>query len=59
MTFEQINEQFSWGSTGFCRAVVDNLGFQITIPECRAIASKTSAPAEFQALWEEGGNWEA
>lgn len=57
MNFQQIADQFRWGSEGFAIAVETHLGFCISRNEIKRIAIYTTSPDEFQHVWENEGWW--
>lgn len=57
MTIEQIYNDYTPGSQGFCIAVETHCGFQTTRTETARIAAKAQTAAEFQSIWENDDSW--
>lgn len=57
MTFDQIAHEYRWGSQGFCIAIETHLGLDASRTEIERIASRTSTPAEFMAVWTDDVDW--
>lgn len=56
MTLADIYSQFTPGSQGFCTAVSDHCGFEISRDEIRRIAERAATAEQFEAAWE-GDDW--
>jgi hypothetical protein len=57
MTIEQIYNEYTPGSQGFCIAVETHCGFQTSRTETARIAAKAPTAAEFQSVWENDDSW--
>ena len=57
MTFEQIANEYSWGSHGFIDAVQTHCGFGISWDEAERISDRASTPAEFEQQWADETWW--
>lgn len=59
MTLEQIFDQFTKGSTGFCAAVETHCGLNISRDEIERIASsgQVKNAADFMNVWENADWW--
>ena len=57
MTIEQIYNEYTPGSHGFCIAVETHCGFQTSRTETARIAAKAKNAAEFQSTWENDDSW--
>ena len=53
----QIADEFTWGSEGFIRAISTHCGLDASHTEIERIASRTSSPEEFMAVWECENDW--
>ena len=57
MTIEQIYNDYTPGSQGFCLAVETHCGFQTSRTETARIAAQATTAAEFQSIWENDDSW--
>ena len=57
MTINEIATEFTWGSTGFVRAIETHCGLGASRSEIERIAARASTPEEFMAIWEDEDGW--
>ena len=57
MTFQEIANEFGWGSQGFIIAVETHIGIDATRDEIQRIADQTTTPDGFMAVWENETWW--
>ena len=57
MTLSEIYNEFTPGSTGFCKAVASHCGFGTSDEETARIALAASTAEEFQSIWENKNWW--
>ena len=57
MTIEQIYDNYTPGSQGFCIAVETYCGFQTSRTETARIAAKARDAAAFLSIWENDDSW--
>lgn len=57
MTIEQIYNDYTPGSLGFCVAVETHCGYQTSRSETARIAAKAETAAQFELVWRNDDSW--
>ena len=57
MTLNEIYNEYTAGSNGFCKAVQTHCGLDVSNDEIERIASKAASAEQFMNIWENEDWW--